>query len=348
MRRQIVVLVFSLMILAVGAQEASAATGRYVAPDGSDVGNDCLEALPLSARCATIQHAIDEAGAGDSLDVAAGVYNENLTIDKPLNLRAPAGVPKYWYEPETRIEGGSGPAISVEASRVLITGFEVATTGTGPAILVAGASADELQVEEDVISGGSAGLHLEAGGEKDLVNFNVIEGTGNGIRLSGAKYTDLSIRGNKFTAPIDEYAVLADSAGTIEHLHMENNEMAAPTRIAARVKEGQKEDEESEISENTFGSTVGPQLAVDAAEVRIMDNSFDGHGSAGCLQILGSQDGLVPSERVLVSIENEFLDCDPYGIELGPEVDHISIYDAEFPGSLSALPRPGMSPNTYR
>jgi hypothetical protein len=342
MRRRIVVLVFSLMVLAAGAQEARAATGRYVAPEGSDAGNDCLE---QSARCATIQHAIDEADPGDSVNVAAGVYDESLTIDKPLWLRSQAGVPTYWYEPETRIEAGSGTAITVESSKVQIEGFEIATTGIGPAIRVAGASADELQVGENVISGGSSGLHIEAGGEDDRIHGNVIEGTGDGIRLSGAKYTDLLIRGNTFTATIDEYAVLADSSGTIEHLDMESNEADAPVRIAARVTEGQKgEDEESEISGNTFGSTVGPQLAVDAAEVRIMRNSFNGRGSAGCLRILGSQDGLVPSEHVLVSIENEFRDCDPYGIELGPQVDHISIYDSEFPGSHDGVLVSGASP----
>jgi hypothetical protein len=342
MRPGIAMLMLALAAMGAGASGASAA-GRFVAPDGSDAGNDCLEQLPLSARCATIQHAIDVADPGDSVNVVAGVYDENLTIDKRLDLISQAGVPKYWYEPETRIEGGSGRAITVEASKVRITGFEVATTGSGPAILVAGPTADELQVEENVITGGSVGLQLEAGGADDQLNFNSIEGTGDGIRLSGAEYTDLSIRGNKFAAPIDDYAVLADGTGTIENLTMDGNEMTAPTVIAARVKEGQN-GEESQISGNTFRSGVGPQLAVDAAEVRIMENSFDGHNSAGCLRIIGSQGGLLPSEHVLISGENEFLDCNPYGIELGPEVDQISIYDNEFPGSFDGVLVGGASP----
>lgn len=343
MRAGIAMLMLALAVMGAGASGASAA-GRFVAPEGSDAGNDCQEQLPLSARCATIQHAIDVADPGDSVNVVAGVYDENLTIDKRLDLRSQAGVPRYWYEPETRIEGGSGSAITVEASKVRITGFDVATTGTGPAIQVGGATADELQVEENVITGGSAGLQLEAAGTEDQLSFNVIEGTGVGIRLSGAKYTDLSIRGNEFAAPIDEYALLADATGTIEHLTMDSNEMTAPTRIAARVEEGQGSDEESQISENTFRSTVGPQLAVDAAEVRIMGNSFDGHNSTGCLRIIGDQGGLVPSENVLVSRENEFVDCDPFGVELGPEVDQISIYESEFPGSFDGVLISGASP----
>jgi hypothetical protein len=338
MRRSIIALVCIAVALGVGTQAATAAS-RFVAPGGSDAGNNCEDQW---ARCATIQHAIDEAGAGDGVDVAAGDYAENLTIDKPLELVSQAGVPTHWYEPETRVDGGSGTAIRVESNNVRIAGFDVATAGTVPAILVSGATADELRVEQNAISGGSAGVRLEAGGDQDRIGYNVIEGAGDGIRLSGAKYSRLEINWNRFVAPVDEYAVLADSTGTIEGFRLEGNEMPAPARIAARVEEGQSE--ESGIYENSFESTAGPQLAIDAAQVRIMRNSFDGHGSAGCLQVLGSQGGLLPSEDVLVSIENEFLDCDPYGIEVGPEVDDVSIYDAEFPGSYDGVLVSGASP----
>jgi hypothetical protein len=321
------------------AQEASAATGRFVAPGGSDAGNNCEDQW---ARCATIQHAIDEANTGDSVDVAPGIYAEDLTIDKPLTLRSQGGIPTYWYEPETRIDGGAGTAIKVEGNAVQISGFEVSTAGTVPAILASGADVDDLQVEGNVISGGSTGVYLEAGGEKDTIGSDVIEGTGDGIHLSGAEYSNLAIRWNRFADPIDEYAVLADSGGTIEGFRLEGNEMQAPTRVAARVNEAP--DEESEFYGNTFESTVGPQLAVDAAQLRVFDNRFEGHGSAGCLQILGNEGGLVPSEHILVSLHNEFVDCDPYGIELGPEVDHITVYGSDFPGSYDGIVVSGASP----
>lgn len=328
-----------LMAIGLMAQEASASTGRFVEPGGSDAGNNCEDQW---ARCATIQHAIDEAGAGDSVDVAPGIYAEDLTIDKPLTLRSQGGIPTHWYEPETRINGGASTAIKVEANAVRISGFEVSTAGTGPAIIVSGANVDELQIEEDVISGGSTGIYLEAGGKKNTIAFNVIEGTGDGIHLSGAEYSNLAIKWNRFAAPIDEYAVLADSGGTIEGFRLEGNKMPAPTRIAARVYEAP--DEESEFYGNTFESTVGPQLAVDAAQLRVFDNRFEGHGSAGCLQILGNEGGLVPSEHILVSFDNEFVDCDPYGIELGPEVDHITVYGNDFPGSYDGIVASGASP----
>jgi nitrous oxidase accessory protein NosD len=328
-----------LMAMGLVVQEAWAGTCCFVAPGGSDAGNNCEDQW---ARCATIQHAIDEASAGDWVNVAPGTYAEDLTIDKPLTLRSERPVPEYWYEPETRIDGGTGTAIKVEANAVQISRFEVSTDGTAPTILASGASVNDLQVEENVISGGSAGVYLEAGGKKDMIGFNVIEGTGDGIHLGGAEYSNLMIRANRFAAPIDEYAVLADSGGTIEGFRLEGNKMAAPSRVAARVSEAP--DEESELYGNTFESTVGPQLAVDAAQLRVFDNRFEGHGSAGCLQILGNEGGLAPSKHILVSLHNEFVDCDPYGIELGPEVDDIKIYGSEFPGSYDGIVASGASP----
>ena len=62
---------------------------RYVAPAGSDAGNDCSDP---GSPCATIAHAVSQANDGDTLDIAAGVYLEpGLVIDKELNIQG-AGV----------------------------------------------------------------------------------------------------------------------------------------------------------------------------------------------------------------------------------------------------------------
>lgn len=59
-------------------------TPRYVAGDGTNGGNDCLDA---GNPCATITHAIGQADPGNIIQIAAGTYTESLMIDKSLTLQ---------------------------------------------------------------------------------------------------------------------------------------------------------------------------------------------------------------------------------------------------------------------
>lgn len=322
--------VVSLAILATAAQPASAAF-RDVAPTGTDAGNDCLT---QSNPCATIQHAIDEAEGWDWVDVRAGTYTETVRIDKPLTLIGRTTVQDPG-EPQTILDGGSGTAIRPESHDITIRNMTLTSDSAGTPVGTAGADVDKLRVQEDIISGGSSGVDLQAGGEEISVGYNLIEGVGDGIQLSGTSYSNLTIQWNRFAQPIGEYTVLAGSGTTIEGLQLEGNKMPAPTRIAAQITK--RPGEESDLTENRFYSTGEPQLAIDGHDVRVMKNSFEGNGSAGCLQILGTQGGLAPSADVLVSRENEFIACNPYGIELGPGVDGVAIYGNEFPGSYDGV-----------
>jgi hypothetical protein len=85
-------------------------------------------------------------------------------------------------------------------------------------------------------------------------------------------------------------------------------------------------------------------MAIRGNAVRVLENSFEANGTAGCLQVLGSQGGLLPSADILVTLGNEFIGCDPYGIELGPNVDDVNIVGNEFPGSSDGITTSNATP----
>ena len=73
-----------VLALVLAPAASAAAADRFVGLSGDDVANQCLAA---ATPCATIEHAVDEAGAGDTVAVAAGSYPETqIVVDKPLTL----------------------------------------------------------------------------------------------------------------------------------------------------------------------------------------------------------------------------------------------------------------------
>jgi hypothetical protein len=64
------ILLAGLLVLAVGILSPAEAATRFVATTGSDAGpNDCLTA---ATPCKTITHALTQAVAGDTIQIAAG------------------------------------------------------------------------------------------------------------------------------------------------------------------------------------------------------------------------------------------------------------------------------------
>jgi len=80
------------------------------------------------------------------------------------------------------------------------------------------------------------------------------------------------------------------------------------------------------VSGNTFDvSAPGAlNLQIDLHNSTVSGNTFDGNGTTACLQLFGSQFGLVPSDHVTVS-GNTFNNCNVYGIQLSPDIHHIFI-----------------------
>jgi len=89
-------------------------------------------------------------------------------------------------------------------------------------------------------------------------------------------------------------------------------------------------------------------LQIDLHDSTVTNNTFKGDDVDSCLQLFGSQFGLVPSDHVTVS-DNTFSHCNLYGIQLSPGIHHIYITRNQISSGFEGVntrdvPRPGVSP----
>ena len=93
-------IIFSLLLCLLGAagkglgQEVEPGASLYVSPDGNDNNSGSL-----NAPFRTIQHAIDNAQAGDVISIRKGTYRERLKIEE-LNGREDAPITFENYQNE--------------------------------------------------------------------------------------------------------------------------------------------------------------------------------------------------------------------------------------------------------
>lgn len=333
------VAVFALLTgpAAAPADAAEWPWGFVSAANGSDAGNDCTDQY---APCATIQHAIDEAGpnpfgAFPSITVAPGVYAEQLTVDTPVRLVGPNSQ-RDDRGPEAVIEGGAGTAITPEASNIDITGFTISTDSGGIPIRTAGADVNRLTISTNIIEGGGSGVWLGADGSETKLLLNLIKGDEDGIHLHAASFSALKIWYNRLTGPVASYGVFAGAGTEIDGFELEGNEFAAAS-LGASIKDGWV------LANKIEPPAGGVGLRANLTESYVRENSFQGGAGAGCLRLLGSHDGLAPTNHVNVS-SNEFAGCAPYALQLGPEVKAISITANTFPNSYDGIVTDNSSP----
>ena len=191
-------LVLGLVIF--GGQQTQAAGPWYVSMTGNDE-NDCLS---LTTACLTLQAAINKASAGDTINVAAGVYPHAgvVTVNKTLTIKgAQAGVDARtrFFDPESILEYSGG--LYVTANDVVIDGFQVqnstssAFTGYGIAL---GAGTSGAHVINNIIQDNIVGLGLanHPVGSQAVIQFNVfrnntLPGAASGHHI----YTDQYVAG---------------------------------------------------------------------------------------------------------------------------------------------------------
>lgn len=168
------------------------ALGRFVALTGTDAANSCTNAV---FPCATIQHAVDVAGPGDILQIAAGVYNQRVRIEtkSDLTLEAegvtlrpdPAALGPSDVPQGSPCSGGKGRAIVFirDSTGIVLNGLLI----DGGAVLPAPSEPDRLagiffrNASGAVNRGGVAHLHTVPASSNQVAGLGIIVQTADPI-----------------------------------------------------------------------------------------------------------------------------------------------------------------------
>lgn len=256
-------LVLGLMIY--GGQKTQAAGPWYV---NSTTGNDSFDCLTPATACQTINAAIGKASPGDTINVAAGLYNEQVSIykDNLTLLGAQAGVDaRNPRGAESIINNSCGP-VQFHANQGTLNGFTVqGSTDPDPCFLAGiwmnpGANGKNggNQILNNVVQNNISGIELDNDGVYPTkVQFNLIQnnsnpgpGSGNGIQVNFGLNNAL-IDKNKFSGDTSS-SILVSSGGDDQKITVSNNELVGGT--LERIIFGSVDD--SSITGNSsIGST---------------------------------------------------------------------------------------------
>jgi hypothetical protein len=244
MTRRLLPIVFLLIIAALlipSARRSSSAATLCVHPTGA---GGCFT---------TIQAAITAAMPGDTINVAAGTYNEMVQVNKTVTLRgAQAGVDARTRLPvnESIITHGDGP-VQILADNVVIDGFTIQGASNNPSdppftALGTGIWTNPSfsgtqgghQILNNIIQDNISGLYLNNTGViQTTVQFNLFQNNNLPGPITGeAIFSDLSVSNalidsNKFTGHTDAAVQILGSPGT--DITISNNESTGNGRAFA-------------------------------------------------------------------------------------------------------------------
>ena len=136
-----------------------------------------------------IGDAVNNAVAGDTIQVAAGTYYEHVSIIKSLTIQG--------ENPQTTIVDGSGNGVvfDLDALSITITGFTIRNAGTSySAITIARdvSSTDSDIISNNIITTSLNGIYLSLSDQNTISNNNITATREYGIFLSGSHSNTIS------------------------------------------------------------------------------------------------------------------------------------------------------------
>ncbi len=162
-----------------------------------------------SADFKTIQEAINAAGPGDTISVKAGTYNENVEVNKQLNLIGEG--------PEVTLVKAADPnkhVMNVTSSNVVISGFNVSGSTAVDPIYGSGirlTSVSNVSLLHNYVSHNLYGIYLEYSNNDTIAN-NTVDSNHWGINLENNDLHN-TIEGNNVSSN-SNYGIILWSYGS--------------------------------------------------------------------------------------------------------------------------------------
>ncbi len=270
------------------------ATARFVAPGGSDGGaNNCSNS---GSPCLTINYAISQAVAGDTINVAAGLYAEDVDINKSLTLQSTSGAAVTTIQGAghclpTSCPGGPLSVLTLSAPGVTLDGFKITTTNPTINLITADGSANSKNqvIKNNVITnptfddanaGGGWGILL---GFADADNNQILN---NEISLNPDREKNL------FT-----FGFWAQGGGSDNNVISGNNIHNIGTAIIT-----DEVDNNTDILNNTFSNLARRGVVVfGSTNTEIINNSISNAGTAGIQVRFGATTTTIKSNFITLS-----------------------------------------------
>jgi Ca2+-binding RTX toxin-like protein len=200
----------------VGVRNAAAAPATLHV-DNTVTCDDSTSDSSVTPYC-HIQAAVDDASAGDTIEVAAGTYGEDVTVNKTLTLSGAGSSSTTVSGPI----GGPGSTFAVSASNVVIDGFLITRDGNNTTdwndptlnsagVSIIGTALSGLEVKNCKLTGNRTGIDINNSSGHSVHN-NVIDDNRTGMIFRNVTDNE-SVVNNQITNNWTVGIVFLDASG---------------------------------------------------------------------------------------------------------------------------------------